>query len=67
MCDWIDAKVVGTPLSLSTEVALGDANIVVSDPSECLVLQVLGKKRICSSFDDYMVQFHECLLTRVGF
>lgn len=62
----MDTKVTRNLLALGTEVALGDANIVVSDPSAWSVFLKLGKNRISSSLDDCMVLFHECFLARVG-
>lgn len=40
MYDWLDAKVVGTSSTLSTKHALSNAYIMVSDPSNLLVIQV---------------------------
>ena len=65
MYDWVDAKITSISSALSTKVALGDANIMVGDPSEWSVLPVLGEKRICKSFDDCMVPFYECLFTGI--
>lgn len=62
---WVDAKVVSTSSTLSTEVSLGDANIVVGDLPEWPVLPVPGEKRICNYFDECMVSFHEWLFRRV--
>lgn len=39
---------------------------MVNGPFEWLLLPLSGEKRICSSFDDCMVIFHECLVTRIG-
>lgn len=42
----MDARIVGTFATLSTEAVLSDADVVVGDPSEWLVLQVPRDKRI---------------------
>lgn len=63
--NWVDANVVSASLALSTKAAMKDAEILVGVPSEWLSLLVPGEKRICSSFDECMIPFHECLFTRL--
>lgn len=62
----VDAKVDRTSSTMGIEASIRVDDIIVGDPSEWLVLSVLGEKRICSSFDNCMVSFHECLFTRIG-
>lgn len=64
--DWVDSKIVGTSSTLKIKTAINVVCIMVSDPFEWLSFLVELEKRICSSFDDYVVPFHECLLTRIG-
>lgn len=42
--------------------ALRDTDIVVDDSLEWSVLPVLEEKRICISFDEFMVPFYVCCL-----
>lgn len=62
---WVDAKVKGTSSALSIKASLNDANIMVGDPLEWLVLLVQWGKMLCSSFDDCMVPFYEFLFAIV--
>lgn len=58
----MDINVAGNSFAMSTEVSISAANIMVGDPLELLALSMLGKKRICGSFDDCMISFYECFL-----
>lgn len=52
-CDWVDIA------------ALEDADkIVVDDPLEWFVI-MRPKKRICISFNDYVIMLYECLFTLI--
>lgn len=64
--DWVDVKLADTSSTLSIEVSLGEANIVVGNLLEWLVILVIEEKRIRNSINDCMVSFYECLFTRVG-
>lgn len=57
---------MGASSVLSTKDAINVGGVVACDPLEGLSLPVETKKRICSSFDEYMVPIHECLFTRIG-
>lgn len=63
---WANEKVLSTSSTFSIESILSDVEIMVGDPTEWSVLPMLGEKRICSSFDDCMIPFSECLFTRIG-
>lgn len=64
--DLVDAKVTSTSSTISIEVALSDANIMVDDHSKWVVLPLSWKKRICDSCEDCMAPFYKCLFTRIG-
>lgn len=51
--------------ALSTDDTLSDADIMIEDPSEWLVLLVSGENRIYNYFEDYMLPFYEFLFTRI--
>lgn len=62
----MDSKITGTSSSMSTKAIMNAVGIMVGDPLEWLALLVSWEKGICSSFDDCVVPFYECLFTRIG-
>lgn len=59
-------RIAGTSLTLNTEVDIDVAGIMDDNLLEWLVLLVELGKRLCSSFDECVIQFYECFFTRIG-
>lgn len=57
---------MSTPIVLSIKATVGAARIMVVDAMELSILLVRQKKRICNSFDGYMIPLYVCLFTRIG-
>lgn len=55
--DRLDAKVVCTSSTMSTEAVINATDIEAGHPIEWLALLVSREKRICSSFYDCMISF----------
>lgn len=62
---WVDAEVVGTPSSLSTEAAIEVVGIVVGDPQDWSFFQGVGEEDM-NLLDDYVVPLYECESTKIG-
>lgn len=62
---WVDEKIADTSYILNIEVSIYASGIVVGDPLEWWTLLVGQEKRICNSFDDYVIQIYECLFIRI--
>lgn len=60
------AKLVGIPSILNAEEAIDVIVITVCDPSDWSVFHVDSEKMICSSFDECLVPFFECLFIKIG-
>lgn len=59
----MDAKVTDTSLARSNKANIDVDGIMVGDPLEWLAILVNPEKRICDSFDEYMISFYECLFS----
>lgn len=57
---------LATPSMLKIVTAIVDVAIMVGDPLDWSVLLVDLTKRICNSFECYLVPLYECLFTRLG-
>lgn len=57
----MDTKIVGTSSVLSIEDVIDESVIMVGDHLEWLTLLLEPKKRICSSFNDCVIPFYECM------
>lgn len=57
---------VGTLTVLSTKATTDVVGIMVGDPLDWSIFSVGPGERICKSFDDYLISFYECMLTRIG-
>lgn len=51
-------------MNTGTDIIVVD--ITINDPLYWLVVSVGLEKRICNSFDDYLVPLYECMFSRIG-
>lgn len=58
-------EVVGTPSIMNTKSVINVDDITIGDPLDWPVLPVGLGKRICSSFDHFLVTLYECMFARI--